>query len=606
MINFDEILLELSYRVEGGIVDLTNKTQLSVLEDILRENGVINIKELIERARVYYSYLNEAANYKAVSKESGKIVQFTSKDNYQDALKSGTHFDVNSKKGKEALKTGGEEKPEPSKSKGASVFGTDGGGKVFPDKKARVIGGKDKTLKKINTLQSKEYQQPQKPNDAEFKKKNKKYEIGPPPPSYKFPNEIAKSAKVAPRHIKALERMMNTKFSQETAKWSHFSDLPGGAGQISAQAGELMTLIGTTLDDKQAEAFYQSLLQHEAKQLEKNPKLQSEGSRVVTKSWIQAAQNNRKAIRNRINNEYPGATITAGAWDTQGEVEAMGLSDYKKNKGFSTDAYFKIKTKDGEEILDEVSLKKSTTVNFLNSGTGKLAEWDSNIPDNINPTVYQNKERKMLETFGTKNVKALEKAALKDKELQSILKSKKMTLKDALQKMKEGKASRDVNKVIMASIQSAANQGDKASKQYLELVQKIHKKHQKDVISALGSNKKLKQGMLNAIKEEFPLKAVGEGEESMAIGPNSLDRSVLKEIFKTSDFDKIKEGLVAMTNEEPPYLAYRAKSGGAVIPIATIGVREDGVGYGGQIKFEMQLDRRFAKILKAANKKIYS
>jgi hypothetical protein len=172
--------------------------------------------------------------------------------------------------------------------------------------------------------------------------------------------------------------------------------------------------------------------------------------------------------------------------------------------------------------------------------------------------------------------------------------------------MKDGKSSRDVNKVIMASIQSAANQGDKASKQYLELVQKIHKKHQKDVISALGSNKKLKQGMLNAIKEEFPLKAVGEGEESMAIGPNSLDRSVLKEIFKTSDFDKIKEGLVAMTNEEPPYLAYRAKSGGAVIPIATIGVREDGVGYGGQIKFEMQLDRRFAKILEAANKKIYS
>jgi hypothetical protein len=157
----------------------------------------------------------------------------------------------------------------------------------------------------------------------------------------------------------------------------------------------------------------------------------------------------------------------------------------------------------------------------------------------------------------------------------------------------------------MASIQSAAEQGDEASKKYLDLVQKNHKEHQKAVISALGSNKKLKDGMLKSIREEFPLKAVGEGEESMAIGPNSLDRSVLENIFKTSDFDQIKQGLVAMTNEEPPYLAYRAGTSKTVIPIATIGVREDGVGYGGQIKFEMQLDKRFAKILEQANKEIY-
>jgi hypothetical protein len=242
--------------------------------------------------------------------------------------------------------------------------------------------------------------------------------------------------------------MMNSRFSNDTAKWSHFSDLPGGAGQISAQAGELMTMIGTTMDDKSAEKFYKSLMDHESAQIGKNPKLKNEASRVVTKSWIQAAMNNRNAIRNRLANEYPGSTVVAGAWDTQGEVEAMGLKDYKKNKGFSTDAYFKIKTKNGDEILDEVSLKKSTAVNFLNSGTGKLSEWDSNIPDNINPNVYQKNERKMLSTFGTKNVKALEKAATNDEELQSILKSKKMTVKDALEKLNAGKGSRDINKVF--------------------------------------------------------------------------------------------------------------------------------------------------------------
>jgi hypothetical protein len=198
---------------------------------------------------------------------------------------------------------------------------------------------------------------------------------------------------------------MNTRATGETAKWSHFSDLPGGAGQISAQAGELMTMIGTTMDDKSAAAFYKSLLDHESAQLAKNPNLKSEGTRVVTKSWIVAAMNNRKAIRSRLGKEYPGAIIEAGAWDTQGEVEAMGLTDYKKNKGFSTDAYFKIKTKNGESILDEVSLKKSTAVNFLNSGTGKLLEWDKNLPDDINPNVYQQSERKNLLTFGSKNIK---------------------------------------------------------------------------------------------------------------------------------------------------------------------------------------------------------
>ena len=45
-------------------------------------------------------------------------------------------------------------------------------------------------------------------------------------------------------------------------------------------------------------------------------------------------------------------------------------------KGFSTDMYVKVKTKDGQEIMDEVSLKKNENINFLNSSTGKFREWD--------------------------------------------------------------------------------------------------------------------------------------------------------------------------------------------------------------------------------------
>ena len=611
--------MEITPEMMEQMVDSYNKKKESgeadnvetPIEPKMKEENIDLSNELM--LEMIYGFIDEATGdpkLAARAKDSGKIVYFKTKQSKDKAIKGGTHEDPKAKKAQtkpqaatqnmftgdaEYQKRLGKEKPQTKVEPTATK----------PVKGARIIGGKDKTLAKVDTLKSKEFNQKQQPDDSKFAEKNKKFQIGPPPALYKLPKELFVGAKVPPRHLKALERMMNTRATTETAKWSHFSDLPGGAGQISAQAGELMTMISTTLDDKQAAALFNSLLEHEKQQIAANPKLKVEGSRVVGTSWIKAAVNNRRAIRNRLSKEYPGATIEAGSWDTQGEVEAMGLADYKKNKGFSTDAYFKIKTKDGQEILDEVSLKKSTAVNFLNSGTGKLFEWDANIPDDINPNVYSKNQRKSLGTFGAANIKKLQAAVANDPEFAALTKSKKIDLSSSLAKLQAGKGSRDINKVMLSAITLLAKKGDKGALKYLQGVQDTHKAHQKAIISALGTNPKLKQGMLTAIREEFPLKAVGEGEESMAIGPNSLDRAVLKNIFETSNFDEIKQGLFAVTDEEPPYLAYKAGKKGKVIPIATIVAREDGVGYGGQIKFEMQLDKRFAKILEQANKNVY-
>lgn len=464
------------------------------------------------------------------------------------------------------------------------------------------ISGKNKKLLKVDTLSTKEFKHRPEPDANEFETRNKKYNILPP---YKFPKEILKDVKVPVRHLISLQRMLNTRISNDTTKWSHFSDLPGGAGQISAQAGELMTLIGTTLDDAQADIFYQSLLTHEQQQIESNPKLKNEATRIVGKSWIRAAQNNRRAIRNRIAREYPGSTIVAGAWDSAAEVEALGLKDYKNNKGFSTDVYFKIKTNTGEEILDEVSLKKSTLVNFLNSGTGKFLEWDPSIPDEINPNVYSKRERDSLYGFASSHLKLLKTVTKNNKEFAALVRAKKISLDDSIEALGKGGGSRGAAKVVLSAINLAAESNNKDAIAYKDYVQTEHRKHQLAIVQSIGSNNLLKTGMLNAIKEEFPLKAVSSGEESMAIGEYSLDREILKYIFDTSDFQQIKQGLVAVTTEEPPYLAYRAGTGGKPIPIASILVREDGVGYGGQIKLDMRLDPRFAKILKEANTAVY-
>jgi hypothetical protein len=473
--------------------------------------------------------------------------------------------------------------------------------------KNKIFGGKDKTLTKIDSLNSKNFLTKQQPDDAAFDKLNKKSQIGPPPKPFKFPKEIYQNAKIPKRHLIALERMLRTKLDDSSKKWSHFSNLPGGAGKIPAQAGELMTLIGTSLDNKNAAIFYNSLAKYENEQIQSHPELANPSKRIVTKDWIAAAMNNRKAIIARITKEYPGATITAGSWDTEGEVESLGLQDYKKNKGFSTDVYFKVRTKDGKDILDEVSLKKDKNVNFLNSGTGEFIKWDPNIPDEINPKVYAQTERKALMTFAKKNLQKLANVAKVDKDLQRIIKEKGIDIKGAYQLMISGKGSnRDVNNIIYSAIKALGNKGNKDAVKYVAAVDKTHKKYIANSVSALSTNKKLKQGMLNSIREEFPLKAVGEGEESMAIGDMSLDRAVLTQIFGTSDFEQIKEGLIAVTDSEPPYIAYRAKSSKVNIPIAQIGIREDGVGYGGQLKFEMKLDPRFAKVLKLANEKIYA
>jgi hypothetical protein len=68
MNNFDDILLELRYRVPEGIVDLTKEHQINELVNILKENGYSDANELAQKARVYFSYLKEIEEANPVKK----------------------------------------------------------------------------------------------------------------------------------------------------------------------------------------------------------------------------------------------------------------------------------------------------------------------------------------------------------------------------------------------------------------------------------------------------------------------------------------------------------------------------------------------------------
>jgi len=187
MLNFDEILLELSYRVEGGIVDLTNETQLLILEDILRENGVTNVRELIEKARVYYTYLNEATKKKKKSSKPTSKADKAREQARKQGLtgKGGTAWGP---KGQDIVthvidkndnlvklekpvdkKDFDKEKTDKDKTStgGQAVYGPDGGGKVFSqsDSEANPAGTYEPENKRQRNI-AEAGEDPQKLNKA--------------------------------------------------------------------------------------------------------------------------------------------------------------------------------------------------------------------------------------------------------------------------------------------------------------------------------------------------------------------------------------------------------------------------------------------------------
>tara|TARA_R110000737_G_scaffold63833_6_gene91511 strand:+ start:2848 stop:4755 length:1908 start_codon:yes stop_codon:yes gene_type:complete len=466
------------------------------------------------------------------------------------------------------------------------------------------VGDKNKALKQGDPRESEVYQMELPPDDAEFDEKNKKFANPNPPEPYKMPGFLNDNPKFPKKYTKALERMLNTQPKGDATKWGHFSDIEGGAGQISAQAGELMTMMGSTMSDEEWGEFSNSVLKHDDAFNEANPKLKDAKHKIVDKSWVKAATQSRKAIKDRLTKQYgEGVEIVAGAWDTKSDVEAMGLSDYGKNKGFSTDMYLKVRKPDGTEVMDEISLKKSTKVNFLNSGAGEFAKWDKNLPDEINQSVYRDKARARNISVVNENKAEIEKLLKSPKgaSLNALLKSKKMNLDEALQGN-----SRAKQKVLWTAINELAKNGNKSAQSTVDADGKEHRKFQADSITAITENPKMKEGMLNTIKNEFPLKAVSDGEETMAIGPNSLDKSTMESIFGTSDYSKLKENLVA-EDGPPPFIGYKVEKSGEIFAIADIVIREDGRGYGGQFKFEMQLNQKsFAKRLEQAQSEVYS
>ena len=529
----ENILIEWAYRVDSGIPNPKNKEHIWVLSEVLSDLGLSEIKnELIENL-LNEEDKSEEERLKPIFKNPilNKIVTYQNKDGKEqkglvgnllsnpkdnpgriaaekllpaegtpqrDKINSELGGDDKSQQPQSGPSAGGE---QPQQQMGTALKADTPSGKSYidslpdgdpakPKQKEEdkykpqpngYVGPKNKSLTKGSPIESEEYQRELEPSDEEFAKRNSKDENPTPPPPIRLETLIP-NPKFPKRYIKVLERMMNSRVSSRTAKWSHFSDIEGGQGKISAQAGELLTLMGATMSDEEFTNLTNQLLKHERELLDNHPEIfkkkekgklvDNPGSRILDRSWVVAARQSRKVILAQVEKQYgKGTKMVAGAWDSKKEVEAMGLQNYKENKGYSTDVYFKVETPNGEELLHEVSLKKSKNVNFMNCGAGKFSDWDDNLPDEINQNVYRDKQRERNLKFVNDNKQQVEDFINSDKgkSIQSELKQKGLTFEQAL----EGN-SRDKQKILYLIAKGMSEMGNDSAKQVIDETQRAH------------------------------------------------------------------------------------------------------------------------------------
>jgi len=170
-------------------------------------------------------------------------------------------------------------------------------------------------------------------------------------------------------------------------------------------------------------------------------------------------------------------------------------------------------------------------------------------------------------------------------------------------------SAREKNKIMLNSI--LATKTDTAKKHREDMKQR-ERDFTKNSIEAISKDPVMKAGTLKSLRNNFPLKDVSEGSESMIIGDSVFSKTVLGKMFGTTDFNQIKDRLVVEKDSSgQPYLGYSIEidtdgngESDNIIPISDISVRADGLGYGQTIKHEMKLRKDFYKRLQALNKEM--
>jgi hypothetical protein len=496
------------------------------------------------------------------------------------------------------------------------------------------------------------------------------------------------------KYLKVLARLLSTK-GGEGLTISDFTNA-SGAGTLSSTTGELLTMMALTIEDNDKASEFFNLIQAHVKTLQKT----KQG--IIDVGWVKSAKGVRSIMRRRYDKKFGAGNwqLDSMAWDVKDEVESLGLSDYKQNKGYSTDTYAKIKVKgtDGnwKSELDEISLKKELSANLLNATSGRLADimvygeatpedieiyenlnsrlsalgpvtssaakkekkeisaqleeirkkYNVNVPDMVRVEYAQAEQERFYEEFladpdtlvdvnkflkqwcGSKDQawKSQVASAVSDHMNQTSAYNAKLSQNiSTVCKQSSGgnfasseEFDTTINQLfgntkdrqkfllsLMYGVTDNVKSKTNKSKEYIDKLVANSHAHSKAVRDFLLVNPAARKGLLLSIRDAFPLRALFEGEESMALGETMADSDILKHIFQSDTFAGIEQNLNVRDEPPPPSIIYRAANSNIDIPIAAIVSRPDGIAYGASWKLIMEVHPDFAKLLKEANTAVY-
>jgi len=379
------------------------------------------MKELL--LEFFDSILNESeTKYRAVSKETGRIVPFKSQKSMQTAIEAGTHTPVDKVTAKKApakkapakkapakkapAKKAPAKKPAPKKidqtkrPSGATPKDVEAARSVYPEATSVSVVDEisEKEIADVSEeigIESGESDAPadMRERSTSYDKKSLTGHYGddeyyaraakkPPQglglkvrnPRFKMPAKFVKALRdrgFPPQYIQLIERSLNVERKGDSPK---FSDMLAGvgAGQNQSQFGEItsMAMISTPpeMREELATLLKETIGSKKTRQIEP----------LADPKWIDAALDHAAAFDTHMNERYGegGWRFEGAAWDRKQDIEDLGL-DYA-NKGFSTDILLRVQPLDergnpkGSAQAQRASLKKDEKVMLFNGGIGEV------------------------------------------------------------------------------------------------------------------------------------------------------------------------------------------------------------------------------------------
>ena len=608
-----KIINEWAFRTHSGKPNPNSMAHQIILEGVLKDFGW-NVKQREELFSSDSFRMNEKRKPGEVWKTSSGWA----------GLKPGeerAQYGMANKKTAQKYVAGEEEVDDKAKEKSSSSA----------DSEREKIGGKV-------------YSEPLETDDKKFAEQNKNNRTT---DVFEMPESVKNNPKIPKKYTQFIERVMNTRLTDKAKGFNADGDTKlstyygmgkVGAGGAQANAGELLSMMGTCMRAKERGEFFRNIDEHIQKAKARGEKIN------ITDRWSKAAKENSSAILRMMYDTHGSEyQIVGSAWDIPEEFEALG-QDYGK-KGYSTDIMFTVKV--GDEIIkEEISLKQSLKgQRLLNKTVGSVFQDSGILPKNLQQkgeNQYKEAQVKNIENFYERNSdnvseflnnigddedfdNTLLKVAQdmdpknKDKtiaEFESFIKQYYEDLKDnpdlkldrdyIKQNIKKG-GKRAIDKISVTLGRIMNEYGDPLGGEFVDQQKQLAKDQAKEVAEFIREDEKAKSLVMNVIRESFPLKSVSEGDENIILGEFVVSKKVMGAIFGTDDWNKIIESLEVNADADPPMVEYRAKVKGTdrIIPITEVGIREDGEGYGGAHKFEMLVAPNFGKNVESVSRDIY-